>query len=146
MKEIEDGFKLYNINLTKEEWQQFHAAIDENADGVLTLEEWRNVLEPRVAAETDYQKIMGNVRIDDPLTLEERCLDLQYRNRKLEIDLRAVKKQAKAKGKEDKNDEIKKLSKQIRSAELDDEDRKQELAKSEREMEEKIRAQMQDRL
>lgn len=103
------------------------------------------MLAPRVSAESEYQKIMGNVKIDDPLSLEERCLDFQYRNRKLESDLRMLKKQAGSKGKSGQNDDIKKLSKQILSAEQDDEETKQQRAKSEREMEEKLRAQMLDR-
>lgn len=145
IKEIKDGFAQYDIGLTLEEWGQFHAVIDANSDGVLTLEEWRNVLAPRVSAESAYQKIMGNVQIDDPLSLEERCLDFQYRNRKLESELKILKKQAGPKGKNGQTEEIKKLSKQIISAEQNDEETKQLRAKSERDMEEKLRAQMLDR-
>ena len=74
VKEIQDGFKLFDIGLSLEEWTQFHAIIDANADGVLTLDEWKAVLEPKVETETAYRQLMGNVDIDDPLTLEERCL------------------------------------------------------------------------
>lgn len=49
------------------------------------------MLAPRVSAEADYQKIMGNVKINDPLVLEERSLDLQYRNRRLESELKVLR-------------------------------------------------------
>lgn len=48
IKEIQDGFKAFDIALSFEEWSQFHAVIDQNSDGVLTMEEWRNVLDPQV--------------------------------------------------------------------------------------------------
>lgn len=50
--------------------------IDANADGVLTEDEWIEILEPRVQAQADYQALVGNINIQDPLVLEERILDL----------------------------------------------------------------------
>ena len=49
--------------------------------------------------------LKDELKIGDPLSVEERCLDLQYRNRKLENDLKILKKQAGPKGKNTKKDE-----------------------------------------
>ena len=65
--------------------------IDANSDGVLTLDEWQAILEPRVNAQTHYMEIMGAVNITDPLVLQERALDLQYRSRRLEQELKVLR-------------------------------------------------------
>jgi len=67
---------VLKIRLTDAQWHELLGAIDVNSDGVLTRPEWREILAPKIAAQTDYQKLMGNVNIPDPLSLEERCLDL----------------------------------------------------------------------
>ena len=93
IKEITDGMKHHNIVLTDEEWKQLLAAIDANSDGVLSLEEWENILVPKVKAQTDMYAIMGAININDPLVLEEKILDLQYRNRYLESELKVLRSQ-----------------------------------------------------
>ena len=91
MKEITEGMKHHKIELSKEEWDLFLSMLDANSDGVLDLDEWTAVLAPRVSQQADYIKMMGGVNIQDPLVLEERCLDLQYRNRRLESELKVLR-------------------------------------------------------
>ena len=64
------------IELKQEEWDLFYKTIDANSDGVLTCEEWIEVLEPKVSAQNDYIKVLGGINIKDPLVMEERILDL----------------------------------------------------------------------
>ena len=60
---------------------------------MLSLEEWENILVPKVKAQTDMYAIMGAININDPLVLEEKILDLQYRNRYLESELKVLRSQ-----------------------------------------------------
>lgn len=42
----------------------------------MTLEEFVKILKPQVEIRQEYRKIMENVKIDDPIELEEKILDL----------------------------------------------------------------------
>lgn len=110
IKEITNGMKHHNIVLTDEEWKEFLKAIDANSDGVLSLEEWENILVPKVKAQTDMYAIMGSINISDPLVLEEKILDLQYRNRHLEQELKMLRTQS---GKSAMKQQFKDISKKI---------------------------------
>lgn len=59
--------------------QELINQIDKNADGVLTMDEWLNTLNPKFDTEKQYREIMQNIDIDDPIELEEKILDLKYR-------------------------------------------------------------------
>jgi len=67
--------------------------IDGNCDGVLSFEEWTEILTTKVEAQTNIYNVMGDVNITDPLELEERILDLQYRSRHLEGELKFLRQQ-----------------------------------------------------
>ena len=68
-KEIKDGLRDYDINLTDDEMALLMREIDKNSDGVLTREEWEGILTPKVNAGVEYLKIMGDIKVDDPLIL-----------------------------------------------------------------------------
>lgn len=123
IKEIQDGMKFHKITLTDEEWVAFLGAIDQNSDGVLDLEEWEAILAPKVKQQTDLYAIMGGVNIADPLVLEERILDLQYRNRHLDKELRFLRAQSDASHAQKKK--IKDISKKILVLEAEDEETKE---------------------
>ena len=61
---------------------------------------------------------MGGVNITDPLVLEERILDLQYRNRHLERELKFLRAQSTDQSRQQKK--IKELSKNILKLEAED--------------------------
>ena len=109
IKEIKDGMAFHKIELTEEQWTEFLNIIDANCDGVLSLEEWKEILEPRVAEQSGFMKLIGNVNVKDPLELEERILDLQFRNRRLEGELKVLRQQHKNNNKNAKKEEIKKM-------------------------------------
>jgi hypothetical protein len=48
IKEIKDGMAFHKMErvLDDDEWKEFYRLIDKNADGVLTEEEWVEILEP----------------------------------------------------------------------------------------------------
>jgi hypothetical protein len=69
-------------------------AIDSDKNGVVTLREWRELLEPELTAERDFRAIMCNVDIDDPIDLEEKTLDLRYRAKHLEKELMLLRAKA----------------------------------------------------
>lgn len=48
IQEIKDGLKFYKVPLLDTEWKMLIDQMDANADGVLTMEEWQNVLEPKI--------------------------------------------------------------------------------------------------
>ncbi|CDW82059.1 ef hand family protein [Stylonychia lemnae] len=87
MQEIKKGIKNQRIELLDSEYQELIKVIDKNSDGVLTMEEWVNCLNPKYDAEKEFRQIMQNVDIDDPLILEERILDLRYRSERIEKEL-----------------------------------------------------------
>ena len=43
------------------------------------MDEWVNILNPKLDTEKEFRSIMQNIDIDDPLVLEERILDLRFR-------------------------------------------------------------------
>ena len=113
IQEIKDGMKMHKIELSDDQWDKFLSIIDANSDGVLDFDEWMAILTPRVAAAGDLYKLMGGVNISDPLVLEERILDLKYRNKHLESELKILRKQTGAVSKKD----LQKMSKNILKAE-----------------------------
>ena len=53
--------------------------VDENGDGVLTLDEFVTTLKPPMQERMAYKAIVGDeIKVDNPLELEARILDLQY--------------------------------------------------------------------
>lgn len=117
------------IELKPEEWDQFYKTIDADNNGVLTVEEWVEILSPKLTAQNDYMAVLGGINIQDPLVLEERILDLQYRNRRLDSELKVLRQQPG--GKHDKKKEYKKLAKQIVEAEAADAEKLEESKKKE---------------
>ena len=63
MTEIKDGMAKCKIELKQDEWDLFYKTIDANSDGVLTCEEWVEILEPKVTAQNDYAKLLGGINI-----------------------------------------------------------------------------------
>lgn len=49
--EIKEGMRANNIRLMDDEWQKLVNVIDADCDGVLTCDEWVNVLEPKLDAQ-----------------------------------------------------------------------------------------------
>ena len=43
---------------------------------MVTLEEFVKILKPQVEVRQEFKKIMQNVKIEDPIELEEKILDL----------------------------------------------------------------------
>ena len=83
-------------------------------------------------------KVMGGVNISDPLVIEERILDLQYRNRRLEQELKVLRQQPG--GKQDKKKELKKMAEQLLAAEADDLEKTAKAKQVEKELEDKMRS------
>ena len=65
-----------DVVLTDEEWNNLYKAIDENADGMVSAEEWEKILTNKMSAEAEFLAIMGSLMINDPIVLQERTLDL----------------------------------------------------------------------
>ena len=92
IQEIKDGLRANGIKLFDHEWQLLVNAIDKNCDGVLTVDEWINVLEPKIDAQRNFIDIMKEIDISDPLELEERILDLQFKKRRLDNEVRLMRR------------------------------------------------------
>ena len=69
--EIKNGLKDLKISLLDTEWKALMTAIDANGDGAVTIEEWEDILQPRLNAQREYINIMKGLDIKDPLILEE---------------------------------------------------------------------------
>ena len=54
LEEIKEGVKCLKIDLLDTERKLLFDNIDKNSDGVLTLEEWVEVLQPRLNAQREY--------------------------------------------------------------------------------------------
>lgn len=65
--------------------------IDKNSDGVLTLEEWVEVLQPQLNAQREYIQIMKGLNINDPLILEEQILDVLFKKRRLAAEVKVMR-------------------------------------------------------
>ena len=85
-------------------------------------------------------EIMGTVNISDPLVLQERTLDLQYRSRHLEQELKILRQNNKEANK--LKAKQKELSKRILDAEKDDADAVEKQKKAEKELEEQMRQEL----
>lgn len=93
ISEIKDGLKVNNIELMDHELQKLIDVIDKDCDGVLTCDEWINILDPRLDAQGKFTDLMGDIDINDPLDLEERILDLQFKKRRLDNEVRVMRRQ-----------------------------------------------------
>jgi hypothetical protein len=60
---------------------------------VLTLEEWEEVLLPKVSLRVDYQKIMDGLRISDPIDLEDKIIDLKFRIKWFDAEVKVLNNQ-----------------------------------------------------
>lgn len=92
VKEIRDGIRDQEIDALDSEVQALVTAIDNDANGVVSLQEWVSTLKPRLDAEQDFRAIMCNVDIDDPIDLEEKTLDLKFRTTRLNNELMLLRK------------------------------------------------------
>ena len=101
------------IELTPEEHDTFFKLIDANLDGVLSIDEWENLLAPKISAEAEFQGIMGDFEFKNPLELEERILDLMYRNRRIATELRMLKNRPDHNKMEKAKQELKNMKKNI---------------------------------
>ena len=71
--------------------------MDENADGVLTMEEWENCLQPKINAQKEYITLMkGFTKCNDPLLIEEEILDMTFKKRALDKENKVMRKQQNA--------------------------------------------------
>ena len=55
------------------------------------MDEWINILNPKLDTEKEFRQIMQNIDIDDPLVLEERILDLRFRAQRLQKELEVLR-------------------------------------------------------
>ena len=138
-EEIREGFKHHNVDLTDEEWDVFVAAVDENGDGVLTYEEWEEILVPKVNEGNEYYELMGDklFGLRDPLLIQERTLDLMYRGRKMEEELKVLRV---TNG--DKLAEVKRAKADIKKAEAGFEEKSQASKRANEEVESKLKETM----
>ena len=92
IQEIKDGLRTEQIELTDTEMTALIDAIDVNHDGICTEEEWVGLFKSKFDAQREYINAMGNIDINDPLDLEERILDLQFKKRRLDNEVRLMRK------------------------------------------------------
>jgi hypothetical protein len=50
------------------------------------------VLEPKIDAQRNFIDIMKEIDVNDPLDLEERILDLQFKKRRLDNEVRLMRR------------------------------------------------------
>ena len=71
--------------------------MDENADGVLTMEEWEGCLQPKINSQKEYIQLMkGFTKCNDPLLIEEEILDMTFKKRALDKEIKVMRKQQNA--------------------------------------------------
>ena len=71
LSEIKTGLRRLKVTLLDTEWQILMDAVDKNGDGAVTIEEWEEIMKPRMNAEREFITIMKGLNIKDPLLLEE---------------------------------------------------------------------------
>lgn len=92
-KEVRAGFRDQEIlQVLDSEIDALVKAIDKDANGMVSLQEWVATLQPKLDVEKDFRQIMCNVNIDDPIDLEEKALDLKFRTSRLESELMVLRK------------------------------------------------------
>ena len=94
--------------------------IDSNNDGVCTLDEWINILEPAIKAENKFIDIMGGLDIKNPLILEEQILDLTFKSRRLNLQLKELERTTDGKNfirKKQAQDQIKAVADEVKQRE-----------------------------
>jgi len=91
IKEIKDGLEKLNLDLEDEEIQQIVNVVDSNTDGTITCDEFISSLKESFAVRKDYKSIMGDLdKINNPIVLEERILDMETRKKLIEEDTKKV--------------------------------------------------------
>ena len=91
LSEIKTGMRRLKITLLDSEWKILMDAIDANGDGVITIEEWQEILQPKLNAQRDFITIMKGLNINDPLLLEEQILDTLYKKRRLGTEVKVMR-------------------------------------------------------
>jgi hypothetical protein len=91
-KEVCIGIRDQEIQALDSEVDALVKAIDKDANGVVSMTEWVNVLNPKIEIEKDFRAIMSNVDVDDPIDLQEKTLDLRYRSKALDAELMILRK------------------------------------------------------
>lgn len=92
INEITEGLKFHEVDLLDSEYKQLVDTIDQNNDGVLTIKEWEECLTRRFDMQKQFKLIMKNLKITDPLVLEEQVLDLTFNIRMLKKEVAVIKK------------------------------------------------------
>lgn len=62
--------------------------LDQNSDGVLSEYEFVQALESALKGQVEFNKIMEDIKINNPVVLEERILDLDVRRKYLESQMK----------------------------------------------------------
>jgi hypothetical protein len=96
LQEIKNGFRTLKIKLLPHEVQKLTDVIDTDCDGCVSKDEWIDCLTIKINAQERYFAIMGDVDIRDPLDLEEKILDMQFKKRQLDKEVRLMRKQQQA--------------------------------------------------
>lgn len=89
--EIKNGLKRLKITLLDTEWQLLFEAVDKDGDGTVTIEEWQEILQPKINAQKEFINIMKDLNINDPLVLEEQILDILYKKRSLANEVKVMR-------------------------------------------------------
>lgn len=87
LAEIRDGLPRIQVKLTDEDKKLMIKALDSNSDGVVSLEEFTTILNPKLNVQKEYRAIVGNLDINNPIVFEEEILDMRLRGRMLKKDL-----------------------------------------------------------
>ena len=119
-----------SYGLEEAEIQELMECLDKNSDRVLTYDEFSNALDPPLKVKKEFRALIGNINVDDPISLQEKILDLQYKNRYLGTELPALRlEHEKRKNKVDmtgKVDKIMELETKVNTKDLEGKERDKE--------------------
>lgn len=58
----------------------------------MSPQEWADILTNRLEAQREYLQIMSDININDPLDLEERVMDVLFKKRHLEKEVKVMRR------------------------------------------------------
>jgi hypothetical protein len=85
-----------DVDLTADEIDLIMKKLDENSDGIVTIDEFLALLDPKLAVQKEYRALIGDLEANDPIVIEEMILDMRMRGHLYQDEMPNLQSQIKS--------------------------------------------------